>query len=141
VEVCPILPDCCATATGEFGCDPRGGYRGTFTIVNTSPNTIKNIYLYPPVGVTMSQTYFAVSLAPGQSFTTPVISITGAKPGRFCFRVSMHTEDMKECCEVEVCIVLPECGKQPGAAATLNPADRGQPYDPRRRIPRRRGVA
>jgi len=110
VKVCPVLPDCCAAATGKFACDPKGGYTGTFTIVNTSPNTIKNIYLYPAPGVTMSQTYFAVTLAPGQSFTTPVIAIKGAKPGRHCFRVSMHTEDMKDCCSVEVCVVLPECG-------------------------------
>jgi len=110
VKVCPVLPDCCATAKGEFKCDAKGGYTGTFSIVNTSPNTIKNIYLYPPAGVTLSQTYFAVTLAPGQSFTTPVITIKGAKPGRLCFRVSMHTEGMKDCCEVEFCIVLPECG-------------------------------
>jgi len=110
VKVCPVLPDCCGTATGKFECDSKGTYTGTFTIVNTSANTIKNIYLYPPAGVTLSQTYFAVTLAPGQSFTTPVISIKGAKPGRFCFRVSMHTEDMKDCCSVDVCVVLPECG-------------------------------
>ena len=109
IRVCPVFPDCCATGTGKFECDPKGEYRGTFTIVNTSPNVIKNIYLYPPAGVTMSQTYFAVTLAPGQSFTTPVIIIKGAKPGRFCFRFSMHTADMKDCCSVEVCIVLPEC--------------------------------
>jgi hypothetical protein len=139
VEVCPVLPDCCAIATGKFACDPKGSYTGTFTIVNTSPNTIKNIYLYPPAGVTMSQTYFAVTLAPGQSFTTPVITIKGAKPGRFCFRVSMHTENMKDCCSVEVCIVLPECGIHIGAApGTLNPTGEVQSYDSRRGVPRRR---
>lgn len=110
IKVCPVLPVCCATATGDFACDSKGGYKGTFSIVNTSPNTIKNIYLYPPDGVTMSQSYFAVTLAPGQSFTTPVITIKGAKPGRFCFRLSLHTEDMKDCCSVDVCIVLPQCG-------------------------------
>jgi len=110
VKVCPILPDCCATATGEFACDPKSGYTGTISIVNTSPNTIKNIYLYPPAGVTLSQTYFPVTLAPGQIFTTPVITIKGAKPGRVCFRLSIHTEDMKDCCSVDVCVVLPECG-------------------------------
>lgn len=114
IKVCPVLPDCCATATGKFACDPKGSYTGSVTIVNTSANTIKNIYLYPPAGVTMSQTYFAVTLAPGQSFTTPLITIKGAKPGRLCFRVSMHTEDMKECCTVDVCIVLPECGHPAG---------------------------
>jgi hypothetical protein len=119
VEVCPMLPDCCATATGKFACDPKGNYTGTFSIVNTSPNTIKHIYLYPPAGVTMSQTYFAVTLASGQSFTTPVITIQGAKPGKFCFRISMHTQDMKECCSVDVCIALPECGVHIGAASPL----------------------
>lgn len=139
VEVCPVLPDCCATATGKFECDPRGTYTGTFSIVNTSPNTIKNIYLYPPAGVTMSQTYFAVTLAPGQSFTTPVITIKGAKPGRLCFRVSMHTEDMKDCCEVEVCILLPECGAHLGAASPfLNPTGGVEAFDSRRGLPRRR---
>jgi len=135
VKVCPVLPDCCATATARFECDPKGAYTGTFTIVNTSPNTIKNIYLYPS-GVTLSQTYFAVNLAPGQSFTTPVLTIKGAKPGRLCFRLSMHTEDMQDCCEVEFCIVLPECRIHPGAANTiLNPIRELQPFDLRRRIP------
>jgi hypothetical protein len=138
VKVCPILPDCCGTATGKFECDPRGAYKGTFTIVNTSPNTIKNIYLYQPAGVTMSQTYFAVNLAPGQSFTTPVITITGAKPGRFCFRFSMHTEDMKDCCEVEVCIELPQCGIKIGS---LDWTGGVQGFDSRRGIPRRRHAA
>jgi len=124
VKVCPVLPDCCGTATGKFECDSKGTYTGTFTIVNTSANTIKNIYLYPPAGVTLSQTYFAVTVAPGQSFTTPVISIKGAKPGRFCFRVSMHTEDMKDCCSVEVCIVLPECESVSGSVV-------GRVVDPR----------
>lgn len=121
IRVCPELPDCCAVAKGSFECDPRGEYRGTFTIVNTSPNVIKNIYLYPPAGVTMSQTYFAVTLAPGQSFTTPVITIKGAKPGRFCFRISMHTADMKDCCSIDVCIVLPECHIG-SANVTANPS-------------------
>jgi hypothetical protein len=142
VKVCPVLPDCCATAKGEFKCDAKGGYTGTFSIVNTSPNTIKNIYLYPPAGVTLSQTYFAVNLAPGQSFTTPVITIKGAKPGRLCFRVSMHTEDMKDCCEVEFCIVLPECGIHIIAAATIFDTTRTPAlHDPRWRMRRRFGKA
>jgi len=116
VKVCPVLPECCATATGRFECDSKGAYTGTFSIVNTSPNTIKNIYLYPPTGVVMSQTYFAVTLLPGQSFTTPVITIKGAAPGEFCFRISMHTEDMKACCVVKQCIRLPECRIHIGSA-------------------------
>jgi uncharacterized repeat protein (TIGR01451 family) len=112
VQVCPVLPDCCATIDGKFKCDAKGSYTGSFVITNTSSNIVKNIYLYPPPGVTMSQTYFAVTLAPGQSFTTPAITISGAKPGKVCFRVSLHTEDMKQCCVMEQCIVLPDCGIQ-----------------------------
>ena len=64
----------------------------------------------------------------------PVITITGAKPGRFCFRVSMHTADMQDCCSIEVCIVLPECGVHIGAANfAANPAQAFDGRTPRRR--------
>lgn len=118
VKVCPVFPDCCATASGKFECTPRGSYTGTFTIINTSPNTIKNIYIHPPSGVTLSQSYFAVSVGQGGSFTTPpiTITVTGARPERLCFRVSMHEEDMKTCCVAEVCIDLPNCKGAIGAA-------------------------
>jgi hypothetical protein len=122
VKVCPVLPECCATAAGKFECDSKGAYTGTVSIVNTSPTTIKNIYLYPSTGVVMSQTYFAVTLLPGQSFTTPVITIKGATPGEFCFRISMHTEDMKACCVVKQCIRLPECRIHIGSARPTNSA-------------------
>lgn len=46
VQVCPSLPDCCATVTSEFECSPKGSYTGTLTIVNTSPNPIQSIYLF-----------------------------------------------------------------------------------------------
>lgn len=123
VKFCPSLPSCCATATSKFECDPKGNYTGTFTIVNTSSKTIVNIYLYPPAGVTMSQTYFAVSLTPGQSFTTPQLTITGTKPGKFCFRVSMHTKEMKDCCEVEFCIELPKCATSSATLRSPPPAE------------------
>jgi hypothetical protein len=61
-----------------------------------------------------------------------VLSIKGAKPGRFCFRVSMHTEDMKDCCSVDVCIVLPECGIHIGAAGIVSPPSGAMPHRSRR---------
>jgi uncharacterized repeat protein (TIGR01451 family) len=109
VEVCTALPDCCATAIeGKLKCDQNGSYTYLLSIVNTSPNTVKHIYLYPPTGVTMTPSYFSVSLSPGATFQMPV-TITGAKPGKLCFRISLHTEGMKECCSIEQCISLPEC--------------------------------
>jgi hypothetical protein len=110
VEVCPVLPDCCAVATNvKIDCGRNGSYTYVLSIVNTSSNTIQHIYLYPPAGVTMTPNYFAVSLAPGATFTTPPITITGARPGSFCFSLSLHTERMKECCSGDQCVMLPEC--------------------------------
>jgi hypothetical protein len=138
VEVCPVLPECCATATGTFQCS-REGYTGTFSIVNTSQNEIRNIYLYPPPGVTLGQTYFAVSLGPGQTFTTPPMLIKGAKPGKLCFRVSMHTADMKDCCVVEMCVTLPQCTDPRASSSVLNTLGAVQGYDSRRGLPPRHG--
>jgi hypothetical protein len=114
VEVCPVLPDCCAVATNVgIECNLDGSYSYVLSIVNTSPNTIQHIYLYPPAGVTMTPNYFAVSLAPGATFQSPPIKITGARPGSFCFGLSLHTEGMRDCCSGDQCIVLPACRYNP----------------------------
>lgn len=113
VEVCPVLPDCCAVAKNvSIKCNPNGSYSYVLSIVNTSANTIQHIYLYPPAGVTMTPSYFAVTLAPGATFQTP-ITITGAHAGSFCFRLSLHTEGMKECCSGDQCVTLPSCSSYP----------------------------
>lgn len=108
-EVCVVLPDCCGIAKDEtIECNGDGTYTYVFTIVNTGPNTIEHIYLNPQAGSTMSQTYFPVSLKPGDTFTGKV-TIKGAKPGRYCFGISLHTAAMKDCCSGEHCLILPEC--------------------------------
>lgn len=108
-EVCLVLPDCCGIAKDEtIECNGDGTYTYVFTIVNTGPNTIEHIYLNPQAGSTMSQTYFSVSLKPGDTFTGKV-TIKGAKPGRYCFGISLHTAGMKDCCSGEHCLILPEC--------------------------------
>lgn len=111
IRVCPVLPNCCAnTSTVSIKCNGNGSYTYVLSIVNTSPNTIQNIYLHPPSGVTMTPSYFAVSLAPGGTFQTPPITITGAQPGNLSFNISLHTADMKECCSIDQRVTLPECG-------------------------------
>lgn len=108
-EVCLVLPDCCGIAKDEtIECNADGTYTYVFTIINTGPNTIEHIYLNPQAGSTMSQTYFSVSLKPGDTFKGKVI-IKGAKPGRYCFGISLHTAGMKDCCSGEHCFILPEC--------------------------------
>jgi uncharacterized repeat protein (TIGR01451 family) len=109
-RVCPLLPECCGTARDErIECNKDGSYTYTMSIVNTGPDTIEHIYLYPPAGVTMTPNYFAVSLKPSDTFTAKV-TIKGAKPGdKLCFDISLHTVNMEKCCKGQHCIVLPEC--------------------------------
>jgi uncharacterized repeat protein (TIGR01451 family) len=108
-EVCVVLPDCCGIAKDEtIECNGDGTYTYVFTIVNTGPKTIEHIYLNPQDGSTLSQIYFPVSLKPGDTFTGKVI-IKGAKPGRYCFGISLHTAAMEDCCSGEHCLILPEC--------------------------------
>jgi hypothetical protein len=113
VTLCVILPNCCATVeTLKLVCNPNGTYTYTFTIKNKTPNTIQHIYLYPPPGVTMTPSYFAVSLLPNATSPPLVVTISGASPGRFCFDISLHTPEMKCCCVFQHCIELPKCGTQ-----------------------------
>lgn len=114
IEVCTQLPNCCAVATNvKITCNKDGSYTYVLSIINTSANQIQHIYLYPPAGVTMTPNYFAVSLAPGATFQSPPITIKGARPGSFCFGLSLHTEGMKDCCSGDQCVSLPECPLYP----------------------------
>jgi hypothetical protein len=72
---------------------------------------VEYIYLNPPAGVTMTPNYFALvpPLKPGDTFQTPPITITGAKPGSFSFGISLHGEGMKECCKGQQQVTLPSC--------------------------------
>jgi len=112
VQVCPALPGCCATvdARAKITCNKDGSYTYVTSITNNTANAIQNIYFYPPSGVTMVPNYFAVNLTPGAAFQTPPITITGAKPGAFCFDMSLHTAEMKSCCTAHACVDLPKCG-------------------------------
>jgi hypothetical protein len=110
IKVCPDLPNCCATTSvASIRCGANGSYTLVLSIVNTTSNPIQNIYLSAPAGVTMTPSYFAVSLAAGATFQTPPITITGAHPGQLCIHITLHTADMKECCSVDQCIRLPDC--------------------------------
>lgn len=117
VRVCQALPFCCATAKNiKLGCSPfvpGGGFGYTYTlsITNQTSNLVQHIYLHPPAGVTMTPNYFAVSLAPGATFNTPPIIITGITAGASLnFGISLHTGDMKVCCTIShFAGVMPSC--------------------------------
>lgn len=116
IKVCLTLPFCCAQILKESVAPVKGApgtYTYTFTIQNQSNNPAEHLYLYPPPGVTMTPSYFALSpaLAIGNTFTGTV-TISGAKPGtQLCFSLSLHTSEMKECCTVDICIKLGDAPK------------------------------
>jgi hypothetical protein len=109
VEVCPKIPLCCGQVS--LSCVKGSPGKYNLTIVNLTSNTVEYVYLYPPAGVTMTPSYFPVSIGPGGT-TTQTITISGTGPGKeLCFRVSLHTKDMKECCTIDICVKVPECPK------------------------------
>lgn len=111
VEVCVTLPNCCAIInTVKLACNPDGTYSYTFTVTNRTSSNVQHIYLHAPAGTTITPSYFAVSLAAGATSQPLTVTISGAKPGRFCYGISLHTEGMKTCCTFDHCIELPECG-------------------------------
>ncbi|MEO8379578.1 MAG: hypothetical protein ABI779_07920 [Acidobacteriota bacterium] len=110
IEVCVTLPNCCAAFNQiKLECNKDGSYSFTFTITNKTANDVQHIYFHAPAGTTITPSYFPVNLNPNATSQPLTVLITGAKPGRFCFGVSLHTEGMKTCCIFEQCIDLPEC--------------------------------
>jgi hypothetical protein len=123
IEVCPELPDCCAIVKSETTTIPckNGTYTYTATVTNNTNSSQPFIYFYPPAGVTFTPDHFAMTQPGGlpSGATSPplTITITGAKPGEFCFDVSLHTEAMKDCCSSpHHCIKLLPCDIHPQGA-------------------------
>jgi hypothetical protein len=114
MDVCVILPDCCATTSkdaSKIECNKDGTYTYLTQITNNSGHSTSYIYLYPPAGVTMTPNSFTEpgGLVVGDAFQTPPIVITGAQPGEFCFDISLHEGKMLGCCMARQCITLPVC--------------------------------
>lgn len=109
ITICLTMPSCCAQMIKE-SITPVEGSPGTytyaFTIKNLTSNPLEHLYFYPPSGITMTPTYFALSPAinPGSTFSGTV-TISGVNPeSQLCFSISLHTSEMKECCILDVCL-------------------------------------
>ena len=103
----------CAQVTGEAHCLPGGGYSYTFTATNSTGSDMSQILLTPLPGstFTLSPQLFNLSspLHNGQS-TTLTANIGNAKPGdKVCLFASLMS-DKAACCNVQVCLTLPDCG-------------------------------
>ncbi|HEY0157557.1 MAG TPA: hypothetical protein VGF28_09755 [Thermoanaerobaculia bacterium] len=118
IQVCVTLPNCCATFNEpKITCNKDGSYSYTFTVTNKTGSLVQHIYLHAPAGTTITPSYFPVNLGSGATSAPLTVTIAGAKPGKFCFRVSLHTEGMKTCCVFDQCIELPPCGTANACAA------------------------
>jgi hypothetical protein len=121
IEVCTVLPDCCLKVNSDAQpvCGKDGTYTYTFTVTNNSGTPRQFIYFYPQSGGTITPDHFTLPQALANGATSQPLSITisGAKPGDFCFDMSFHTEGMQHCCvSPKHCVKLPECGKDPSSS-------------------------
>lgn len=127
IRVCPSLPDCSCVRFQDDRVDlgpTAGTYSYTFCIKNvTQPSFwVNHIYFYPPPGVTIQSqsppsgvpNYVPVSLPPGGTLCIQV-TITGASPGQFCFGISLHDLDLRQCCVRQRCIELFQINPRPPA--------------------------
>jgi len=117
VEVCPVLPSCCAQVKNVSLVRVPGAsgvYDYTFTIVNLTPNVVEHVYLNPPSGVTVMPGYLPVSIPPNAGSVTQTVRLTGINPGgAVCLKLSLHSSAMRECCSLEHCITI-QSDTQPG---------------------------
>lgn len=92
--------------------DGTGDYLVEFDFKNLRPDTIYHLFLIPPSGVTATPNYVNLSSAPvGPGGTAHIgpIRIHGALPGSISLMISIHNQDLVECCAVTIPIELPRC--------------------------------
>lgn len=97
----------------ECDLDNPGCWNYTFYITNTSPFTLSHMYLYPDSGGTFTPNYVSLGgLAPGATAGPFTVSLCGAQPGtEYCFTITLHDKELRECCAFRHCIELPNCCK------------------------------
>jgi hypothetical protein len=129
IPVC-FMPDCnCVQIRDEnytVLCSPdgvTGSYIFTFEFDNLTPDTIHHIYFYPPPGVTIGTgpipNYVRLTqpVAPHTTSDPIMVMVTGAAPGqKLTFEMSIHDENLIECCTSELCIDIPVCEGAPVGA-------------------------
>lgn len=120
LQHCVDLPrcDCIQISSDQISCDPTGaGYVYTFTVDNLLAIPLYHMYVvvYSPAGASLSPTYFPLApLNPYQS-VTQTVNISGVKPGDVvCFKITVHQQNFVECCSIDQCVTIPDCGTTGG---------------------------
>ncbi|HWS71626.1 MAG TPA: hypothetical protein VN605_05905, partial [Thermoanaerobaculia bacterium] len=92
--------------------DGTGDYLIEFDFKNLTPDQIYHLFLIPPPGVTATPNYINFSsspVQPGGTVHVGPIRIHGALPGSISLMISIHNQDLVQCCAVTIPIELPPC--------------------------------
>ena len=115
-NICVELPDCeCMLFENvEIVCAPGGDVSLSFDMHNLTPDIVEHMFLIPqPVGtsVTVTPNYVDVpTMAPYATQSFGPFIISGATPGEvICIRISIHNENLLECCSQDLCFTVPDC--------------------------------
>ncbi|MBO6513603.1 MAG: hypothetical protein JJ974_06550 [Phycisphaerales bacterium] len=120
ITPCITIPECdCAQVHNESvecTADGSGCFTYTFDVDNLSGETIFYSFFSPLTpGMTIDTGNIDPSrwdFPPMPNFGTETVSITicGIPAGEeACFLLTLHNEDLSECCSIEVCVTAPDC--------------------------------
>ena len=120
IEACVVMPPCdCLQIDTRFdeivivNCDPSTGlvdFEYTFQLTNLFGQDVYHSFLSPNGSESFSPDYFFVGPLPSGQSTTITTQITGATSEQLVnFLVTVHNEDLSECCSREHQVLAPEC--------------------------------
>ncbi|MBK9139903.1 MAG: hypothetical protein IPM17_14235 [Verrucomicrobia bacterium] len=142
-KICVELPvcDCARIVTEKIECHPLPGgavnYSLTLVIQNlthlsANPFPFYHVTFLPPTGFSPSNVTPVPSPIPPGGSGTVTVTYTGL-PGKLCFTLGLHDEDIEPCCFIPVCLDLPDCREDPPdlcAVETVVPCRPGPPGTP-----------
>ncbi len=112
VDIYAPACECLFTSNIDVECPPPGadGYSVSFDVTNMSGQTAEFALLTPIGGFTLDPDVIDIPTLPDGATTTVTTTVFGATPGEeICFRLTLATNNLEECCTGEVCVTLPEC--------------------------------
>jgi len=117
-NLCVELPDCeCMLFSNvSLECDTTGvgGVTLNFDVTNLTPDIVEHMFLIPQptgAGITIDPDYVDVpTMNPFTTQSFGPFNIAGATPGEvICIRVTIHDENLGECCSQDLCFTVPDC--------------------------------
>ena len=121
LETCVELPDChCVQFTQVSVTGPSPdllNYSVTFSFTNLTPDVLEHMFIVPepPGAFIISPDYFDIPTTnPGQS-AGPFKFFAGPLNAgeQYCVRISVHNDNLEECCSMVLCFTAAESGSGP----------------------------